>query len=147
MKGWLKYNWWNKQTVICTCITQYTYTVHCIMRTRAQSDRRQHRRRTSEKSEMLTYKHVIEGVRIRCVNHQAKRVDSRAIVLLIATSVGALQFLDYQTNKHKYCWSNKQTKQMKLYTCHPASVYSWPLKSEHLIICEDIYKLWFCFEL
>ena len=38
---------------------------------------------------MVTYKHVIEIVRNRCVNHQAKRVDSRAIVLLIATFVGA----------------------------------------------------------
>ena len=39
---------------------------------------------------MVTYKHVTEVVRNRCDNHQAKRVDSRAIVLLIATSVGAL---------------------------------------------------------
>ena len=32
------------------------YTVHCTIRARAQSVRRQHRRRTSEKSEMVTYK-------------------------------------------------------------------------------------------
>ena len=41
----------------------------------------------------------------------------------------------------------KQTKQINVYTFHSASVYSWPLKSEHLIIFEDIYRLWFCFEL
>ena len=39
---------------------------------------------------MVTYKHVTEVVRNRFVNHLAKRVDSRAILLLIATSVGAL---------------------------------------------------------
>ena len=72
------------------CITLYTYTVHCTIRARAQSTRRQHRRRNSEKSEIVTYKHVTEVVRNRCVNHQSKRMDSRAIVLLIATSVGAL---------------------------------------------------------
>ena len=39
---------------------------------------------------MVTYKHVAEVVRNRCVTHPAKRVDSRAILLLGATSVGAL---------------------------------------------------------
>ena len=39
---------------------------------------------------MVTYKHVTEVVRNRFVNHMAKRVDSRAKLLLIATSVGAL---------------------------------------------------------
>ena len=38
---------------------------------------------------MVTYKHVTEVVRNRCVNHQAKRVDSMA-KLLIAMFVGAL---------------------------------------------------------
>ena len=42
---------------------------------------------------MVTYKHVTEVVRNRFVNHLAKRVDSRAILLLIATSVGALMIL------------------------------------------------------
>ena len=51
-----QYHWSNKQTVKCTCITQCNYTVHCTIRTRAQSVRRQHRKRTSEKSEMMTYK-------------------------------------------------------------------------------------------
>ena len=32
------------------------YTVHCTIRTRAQSARRQHRRRVSEKNDMVTYK-------------------------------------------------------------------------------------------
>ena len=43
---------------------------------------------------MVTYKHVNEVVRNRCVKHQAKRVDSRAIIMLIAvqvTLVGALR--------------------------------------------------------
>ena len=39
---------------------------------------------------MVTYKHVGQVVWNRCVNHQAKRVDSRAILLLSATSVGDL---------------------------------------------------------
>ena len=41
---------------------------------------------------MVSYKHDTEVVRKRCVNHSAKRADSRAI-LLIATSVGALIIL------------------------------------------------------
>ena len=39
---------------------------------------------------MVTYNHVTEVVRNKCVNHQARRVDSRAILILIATSVLAL---------------------------------------------------------
>ena len=39
---------------------------------------------------MVTYEHVNEVVRNRCVKHKAKRWDSRAILLLIATSGGAL---------------------------------------------------------
>jgi len=38
---------------------------------------------------MVTYNHVTEVVRGKCVNQQAKRMDSRAILILIATSVGA----------------------------------------------------------
>ena len=49
-----QYHYSNKQTVKCTCITLYTYTVHCTTRTRSQSVRRQHEKRTSEKSEMVT---------------------------------------------------------------------------------------------
>ena len=57
---------------------------------------------------MVTYKHVTEVVWNRCVNHQAKRVDSRALVFLIQISVWALIILimkqtntniDNQTNK------------------------------------------------
>ena len=82
---------------------------------------------------MATYKHVTEVVQNRCLNHQAKRVDSKAILHLIKTFVGTLIIwinkqtntnIAYQTNKHKYCLSNKQTIQIKLYTFHPASVYS-----------------------
>ena len=42
---------------------------------------------------MVTYNHVTEVVRSKCVNHQARRVDSRAILILIATSVGVLIIL------------------------------------------------------
>ena len=68
----------------------YSVQLYCIFitRYRAQSVRRQQRKRASQESEMVTYKHVNEVVRNRCVKHQAKRVDSRAILLLIATSVG-----------------------------------------------------------
>ena len=57
---------------------------------------------------MVTYNHVTEVVRNKCVNHQARRVDSRAILILIATSVGALiiptikqtaTYIAHQTNK------------------------------------------------
>ena len=47
---------------------------------------------------MVTYKHVTEVVGNRCVNHQAKRVDSRAIVLLIATSLIILIMKQTYTN-------------------------------------------------
>ena len=52
--------------------------------------RNKQRKSTSQESEMVTYKHVNEEVRNKCVKHQAKRLESRAILLLIATSVGAL---------------------------------------------------------
>jgi len=42
---------------------------------------------------MVTYKHVNEVVRNRCVKHQAKRMDSRSILLVITTIVGALIIL------------------------------------------------------
>ena len=81
------------------------------------------------------------------LNHQAKRVDSRSILLLIATYLGALTiWIVKQTNTSNANQTNK-VKQIKLYTFHSSSVYSWPQKIEHLIIFEDIYKLWFCFEL
>ena len=57
---------------------------------------------------MVTYNHITEVVRSKCVNHQARRVDSRAILILIATSVGALiiptikqtaTYIAHQTNK------------------------------------------------
>ena len=72
----------------------YNCSVQCTTRYRAQSVRRQQRKRTSQESEMVTYEHVNEVVRNRCVKHQARRVDSRAILLLIATSDEANN-LDY----------------------------------------------------
>ena len=60
---------------------------------------------------MVTYNHVTEVVRSKCVNHQAKRVDSRAILILIATSVGALIILIIkQTNKNIANQTNKLNK-------------------------------------
>ena len=64
--------------------------MHCTIRTKAQSVTRLQRKRSSEKSEMVTYKYFTEVVRNIHVSHQAKRVDSRALLLLIANSVGAL---------------------------------------------------------
>ena len=64
---------------------------------------------------MVTYKHVTKVVRNGCVNHKAKRVDSRAILLLIATPVGALitQIIK-QTNKN----ISNQTSKLKKETVH-----------------------------
>jgi len=69
------------------------------------------RKRTSQESKMVTYKHVTEVVRNRCVNHQAKRMVSRAIVLLNATSVGALIiWIIKQTNTNTANQTNKLNK-------------------------------------
>ena len=60
---------------------------------------------------MVTYKYVTEVVRNRCVNHQAKRVESRAIVLLIATYVEALIiWIIKQTNTYIADQTNKLNK-------------------------------------
>ena len=97
--------------VKCTCISLYHYTVHCIIRTRDQSLRRQQRNSTSHESEMMTYKQVLEVVSNRCVNHQAKKVYSRAIGLLIATSVGVLIILIFKkTNTNIADQTNKLNK-------------------------------------
>ena len=51
---------------------------------------------------MVTYKHVTEVVRIRCVNHQSQRMDSRVLLLIIEVKINfSLGFddTDYQTNK------------------------------------------------
>ena len=78
---------------------------------RAQSVRRWQRKRTSQESEMVIYKHVNEVVRNRCVKHQAKRMDSRAILLIITTFVGALIILIIkQTNTNIANRTNKVNK-------------------------------------
>ena len=60
---------------------------------------------------MVTYKHVNEVVRNRCVKYQAKRVDSRAILLLSETSVGALiNLIIKQTNTNIDNQTNKLNK-------------------------------------
>ena len=57
---------------------------------------------------MVTYKHVNEVVRNIYVKHQAKRVDSRDILLLIATSVWTLIILiNKQTNTNIANQTNK----------------------------------------
>ena len=71
----------------CTCIILYTCTVHCTIRTRAQSVRRQHRKRASEKSDLLTYKDYTQVDRKKWVNQHAKKGDSKAILMLIVVNV------------------------------------------------------------
>ena len=56
---------------------------------------------------MVTYKHITEVVRNRCLNHEAKRVDSNVILLLSATCVGAL--ISW-TIKHEISWSSLVNK-------------------------------------
>merc|ERR1711954_438671 len=61
---------------------------------------------------MVTYEHVNELVRNRCVKLKAKRQDSRATLLLIATSVGALIILIIkQTNTNIVNQTNKPNKE------------------------------------
>ena len=68
-------------------------------------------KRSSEESEMGTYKEAHEVVRNRCVNHQTKGVDSRALLLLIETFVGALIILIIkQTNTNIANVTKKQKK-------------------------------------
>ena len=57
------YHYSNKKTVKSTRITLYTYTIHCIIRTVAQSVRRQHEKRTSEKSKRVTCEDTTEVAR------------------------------------------------------------------------------------
>ena len=59
---------------------------------------------------------LMKKVRNICVNHQAKRVNSRAILLIIATSVGALIILIIkQTNTNI---ANPTNKLKKLSSTH-----------------------------
>jgi len=60
---------------------------------------------------MVTYKYVNEVVRNRCIKHQAKSVDSRAILLLFVTSDGDLIiWIIKQTNKIIADQTNKLNK-------------------------------------
>ena len=60
---------------------------------------------------MVTYEHVNEVVRNRCVKLEAKRWDSRATLLLIATSFRALIILTRkQTNTNIVNQTNKLNK-------------------------------------
>ena len=85
--------------------------MHCTTRYRAQLANRQQRKRTSPESEIVTYEHVNEVVRNRCVKHKAKRRDSMATLLIIATSVGALiDLIIKQTNTNIANQKNKLNK-------------------------------------
>ena len=60
---------------------------------------------------MVTYKHFTEVVRNRCVNHQAKRMDSRAILLPIENAFRALIIrIIKQTNTNTANQTNKLNK-------------------------------------
>ena len=60
---------------------------------------------------MVTYKHVTEVVQNRCLNHQTKRVDSKAILHLIKTFVGTLIiWINKQTNTNIAYQTNKLNK-------------------------------------
>ena len=60
---------------------------------------------------MVTSKHVAEIVRNICVNHQEKRVDSKAILHLVETFVGALIiWIIKRTNTNIANQTNKQNK-------------------------------------
>ena len=74
----------NKQTVKFTCITLHYNSVHCIIRTRAQSVIKQHRKITSEKSDIVTYKDSTQVFRTKVSQSHTKKVDSRAALMLIA---------------------------------------------------------------
>ena len=75
---------------------------------------------------MVTYKPVTKVVRNRCVNYQAKRVDSKATLHLIETC-WCFNNLDYQMNKHKLLikQTNKTNK-----TVHISSSFSIFLATE-----------------
>merc|ERR1712081_139661 len=95
----------------CTCITVYICTDYCTTKYSAQSVRRRQRKRISQESEMVICKHVNEVVRNRCIKHQAKRMDSRAILLIFTTFVGSLIILIIkQTNTNVANQTNKLIK-------------------------------------
>ena len=68
---------------------------------------------------MVTYKHITEVVRNRCLNHEAKRVDSNVILLLSATYVGAL--ISWIT-KHKISLSSSVNKNNQRDKVHIAPI-------------------------
>jgi len=60
---------------------------------------------------MVIYRHVNEVVRNRCGKHQAKKMDSRAILLIITTFVGHLIILIIkETNTNVANQTNKLDK-------------------------------------
>ena len=84
---------------------------------------------------MVTYKHITEVVRNRCLNHEAKRVDSNVILLLSATYVGALISWNI---KHKISLSssiNKNNQRDKVHIA-PISIVLYISNLIYIIIFE-----------
>ena len=126
----------------------YTVQLYCTLYRKVESSvsRRQQRRRKSQESETMPYKHVNEVVKKRCVKHKSKRWDSRATLLLIATSVGALVI--YLIIKQINTNIVNQTNKLNDKIVHSSFCFSISLATEvlHLIILKDIYKLCICYE-
>ena len=95
----------------------YTYTVHCTIRTRAQFVRRYQGKRTSEKNEMVTYKDATQAVRYMWVNKQRKRMDLRAILLIIAFKLD-FGILDYKKTQMFLININTKYKNKSLHILH-----------------------------
>ena len=76
------YHYSNKQTVKYSFISLYNRTVHCTIRNKAKSVRRQHRKGTSEASEILTYKGTTQVVRNRWVSFIHTRSLGRMVHML-----------------------------------------------------------------
>ena len=81
------------------------YTVYCTIRTRAQLARKQHRKRTTEKSEKGLIRILLRWSE---KDDLIKRKENRFKGYTYATCSkgnfsGGFENMVYQTNKHKYC--------------------------------------------
>ena len=64
---------------------------------------------------MVTYMNAIQVVRNSCVKQQKKKVNPRALFLLVAVKTNFcwdINSLDYQTNKQKYTNTVHKTMQL-----------------------------------
>ena len=62
------------------------------------------------------------NVRNSIVNQQGISLDLRPLPLIVSFKLN-FEKVNYQTNKHKYWWINKQIEHIKLYMFHSASVF------------------------